>query len=117
MATVLRLGPVPLQLRRATRIAELERIFGTGVDLVEVTTAAQLVAALATPGVFGVALDAATPGELADAIVSAQPLPVLRPPWRQQRNARGEVDELFDGYRLLTGDEVRRLGDGELSVT
>ncbi len=115
MATVVRLGP--LQLRRAARIAELERIFGTAVDLLEVSTAAELVAAMAAPGVVGVALDAAPPGELAGAIAAAQPLPVLRPLWRQRRNRRGEIDELFDGYGLLTGSDVRRLADGELSIT
>ena len=108
MAKVVRLGPVPLQLRRAARSAELERIFGTEVDLEEVTTGAQLVAVLATLAVIGVALDAAPPGELADAITAAQPLPVLRP-WRQQRNARGEINELFDGYGLLSDNEIRRL--------
>ncbi len=64
MATVVRLGPVPLQLRRAARLAELERIFGTDVDLLEVSTAGELVTALDTPDVIGVALDAAPPAEL-----------------------------------------------------
>ncbi len=117
MATVVRLGPVPLQLRRTARIAELERVFGTTVDLLEVSTAAELVAALATPGVVGVALDAAPPGDLAELIAAVHPLPVLRPLWRQHRNVRGEIDELFDGYGLLDGKEVRRLGDGELAIT
>jgi len=112
MTTVVRLGPVPLQVRRAGRIAELERIFGTAVDLFEVSSAAELVAALATHGVVGVAIDAAPPGELPETIAAAQPLPVLRPLWRQHRNARGEIDELFDGYGLLTGTDVRRLADG-----
>src|SRR3712207_4098778 len=80
MATVVRLGPVPLQLRRAARIAELERVFGTTVDLVEVSTLAALATALATPAVVGVAVDAAPPGELAQAIAAAQPLPVPRAP-------------------------------------
>lgn len=117
MATVVRLGPVPLQLRRAVRIAELERVFGTTVELLEVSTAAALVAALATPGVVGVAIDAAPPGELAEVIAASKPLPVLRPLWRQHRNIRGEIDELFDGYGLFTGTEVRRLADAELSIT
>ncbi len=90
-------------------MAELERVFGTVVDLLEVSTAAELVTALAAPGVIGVAL-AAPPGELAEAIAVAQPLPVLRPLWRLRRNARGEIDELFDGYGLLTGEDVGRLG-------
>lgn len=71
MPTVVRLGPVPLQLRRASRIAELERIFGTAVELVEVTTAVELLGVLATPGVIGVAIDAAASGELTDAIAAA----------------------------------------------
>ena len=117
MATVVRLGPIPLQLRRAARIAELERVFGTTVDLLEVSTLAELATALATPGVVGVAVDAAPPGELAQAIAAAQPLPVLRPLWRRHRNVRGEIDELFDGYGLLAGNEVRRLADRELSIS
>ncbi len=117
MATVVRLGPVPLQPRRAARIAEFERIFGTAVNLLEVSNAAELVAALATHGVVGVAIYAAPPGELPEAIAAAQPLPVLRPLWREHRNARGDIDEHFDGYGLLTGTDGRRLADGELSIT
>jgi hypothetical protein len=116
MAIVVRLGPVPLQHRRAGRIAELERIFGTTVELVEVSTTAELVTALATPGVIGVALDAAPPRELAGTAAAAHPLPVLRPLWRRQRNARGEMDEVFEGYGLLSGMDVVRLADGELST-
>lgn len=83
----------------------------------EVTTTAELVPATAGAEVIAVALDAAPPGELAEAVVAARPLPVLRPLWRLRRNARGETDEVFDGYGLLTDDEVRRLADGELSST
>ncbi len=91
MATVVRLGPVPLQLRRAARITELERIFATEVELLEVSTVAELVSALASLDVIGVALDAAPPGQLTDAIAAAHPLPVLRPLWRRfpQRAGRG----------------------------
>ena len=117
MATVVRLGPVPLQLRRVARLAELERIFGTAVELLEVSTAAELVTALAAQAVVGVAVDAAPPGKLAEVIAASRPLPVLRPLWRQHRNVRGEVDEVFDGYGLLAGNDVRRLADGELSIT
>ena len=42
MAIVVRLGPVPLQHRRTGRIAELERIFERPIDLVEVSTIAEL---------------------------------------------------------------------------
>ncbi len=108
---------MPLQSRRGTRIAELERIFRTPVDLVEVSTVVELGAALATPGVIGLALDAAPPGEFPAAVAAALPLPVLRPLWRRQRNARGERDEVFDGYGLLTGREVVTLADGELAST
>src|SRR3712207_5480608 len=62
MATVVRLGPVPPQLRRAARLGELERVFRTTVDLLEVSTLAELATALATPGLIGVAVDAAPPG-------------------------------------------------------
>ena len=54
------------------------------------------------------------PGDLADASTAAGGRPVLRPLWRQERNSRGEVDELFDGYGLLTGNGVERLADGQL---
>ena len=33
----------------------------------------------------------------------------------RQRNPRGETDEVFDGYGLLSGTDVGRLADGELS--
>jgi hypothetical protein len=44
-------------------------------------------------------------------------LPKLRPLWRRQRNTRGEFDEVFDGYGLLTATDIVRLADGELSTT
>ncbi len=50
-------------------------------------------------------------------MAAALPLPVLRPLWRRQRNARGETDEVFDGYGLLRGREVVTLADGELAST
>ena len=115
MALVVRLGPVPLQHRRTGRIAELERILERPVELVEVSTTAELVSALATQDVICVALDAAPPGGYAEAVAAAHPLPVLRPLWRRQRNPRGETDEVFDGYGLLSGTDVVRLADGELS--
>jgi hypothetical protein len=36
------------------------------------------------------------------------------PLWRQERNSRGEADEVFDGYGLWTADRVDRLADGQL---
>jgi len=42
-------------------------------------------------------------------------LPVLPPLWRRQRNTRGEIDEVFDGYGLLTVADAVGLADGELS--
>src|SRR5437588_12600547 len=95
MAIVVRFGAVPLQHRRIGRIAELDRIFGTAVQLVEVFSTAELITALATPEVTAVAVDAAPPGELSQAVVAARSLPVLRPLWRRQRNARGQIDEVF----------------------
>jgi hypothetical protein len=114
MAIVLRLGPLPLGGRRAARVAELERIFGTGVELFEVFSVAQLAAA-ARPDVSAVALDAPPPGQLNEAVSAAGSRPVLRPLWRGERNSRGETDEHFAGYGLLTGTDVVRLADGELS--
>jgi hypothetical protein len=32
-------------------------------------------------------------------------------------NTRGEIDEVFDGYGLLSGPDIVRLADGELAVT
>ena len=103
MAIVVRLGPVPLQHRRTGRIAELERIFERPIGLVEVFTIAELLNALKTQDVIGVALDAAPPGELAEAVAVAHPLPVLRPLWRRQRNRRGETDEVFDATACSAG--------------
>jgi hypothetical protein len=114
MAIVLRLGPLPLGGRRAARVAELERILGTGVELIEVFSVAEL-AAVARPDVIAVALDAPAPGQLNEAVAAVGSRPVLRPIWRRERNSRGETDELFAGYGLLTGTEVVTLADGELS--
>ena len=115
MTTVVRLGPLPLQRRRASRVAELERILGTVVQLVEVFSVAELATAVGDRDVVAVALDAPQPGGFTEAVAAAGSLPVLRPLWRSQRNARGEIDEVFDGYGLLTATGVVRLGDGELS--
>ena len=117
MAIVVRLGPLPLQRRGPTRVAELERIFGTAVQLIEVFTVAELATAVETPDVIAVALDAPPPGQLAEAIAAVGALPKLRPLWRRQRNTRGEFDEVFDGYGLLTATGIARLADGELSTT
>jgi hypothetical protein len=114
MVIVVRLGPLPLGRRRASRVAELERILATVVDVVDVTDVARLADAVAGSDVAAVALDAPAPEDLADAVTAAGDRPVLRPLWRQERNSRGEVDELFDGYGLLTGDGVERLADGQL---
>ncbi len=115
MVIVVRLGPLSLQHRREIRVAELERIFATDVHLVEVATVAELVTAVATPRVIAVAIDAAPPGELDAAVAAAVSLPVLRPHWLRRRNHRGEIDETFDGYGLLTDTGVSGLADGELA--
>ena len=117
MAIVVRLGPLPLGHRRATRIAELERILGVAVHLVEVVTVTELVTAIRAPDVVAVALDAPRPGELTAAVEAASSLPVLRPLWRRQRNTRGEVDNVFDGYGLLTAAGIVGLANGELSTS
>ncbi len=117
MATVVRLGPLPLGHRRGSRIAELERILATPVQLVESATLDEFVIAVAGPNVIAVALDAPRPGELSAAVEAAGSRPVLRLLWRRQRNTRGEVDEVFDGYGLLTETGVVELADGELSTT
>jgi hypothetical protein len=116
MAIVVRLGPLPLGRRRPARVVELERICGAVVDLVEVSTVTELARTVERLQVGAVALDASPPGQLAEAVAASGSIPVLRPLWRRQRNARGEVDELFDGYGLLVGEEIVRLGHGELPI-
>lgn len=107
-------GPLPLGRRRASRVAELERILATAVEVVDVTDVARLAGAVAGRDVAAVALDAPAPEDLADTITAAGDRPVRRPLWRLERNSRGEVDELFDSYGLLTGDGIERLADGQL---
>ncbi len=116
MTVVVRLGPLPLQRRSASRVAELERILGTAIQLVEVFTLAELLTAVGAPDVVAVALDATQPGAFTEAVAAAGALPVLRPLWRRQRNTQGEIDEVFGGYGLLTATDVVRLADGELSA-
>lgn len=116
MAVVVRIGPLPLGRRREVRVAELERLFGTPVELVEILDIADLAPAIAIAGVRAVVIDAAAADQLADAVRIAGPLPVLRPLWREVRNPRGEMDEVFDGYGLLTGRALDRLPDGALAV-
>jgi hypothetical protein len=53
--------------------------------------------------------------KLNEAVAAAGSRPVLRPAWRRERNSRGETDEHFAGYGLLTGTDVVRLADGGLS--
>lgn len=60
-------------------------------------------------------LDSATAPRLRNALDDLVDQEDNRPLWRRQRNARGEIDEVFDGYGLLTATGVVRLGDGELS--
>ncbi|MCA1696603.1 MAG: hypothetical protein LC749_18825, partial [Actinobacteria bacterium] len=78
-----------------------ERILGTTVELVEVSTVAELIIAVGDLGVVAVALDAPQPGRLPEAVAAAGSLPVLRPLWRRQRNARGEIDEVSDATGSL----------------
>ncbi len=116
MAVVVRIGPLPLGRRREARVAELERILGTAVDLVEVFDVIDLATAMETPDVRAVAIDATATDDLADAVRIAGQLPVLRPLWRRLRTSRGEVDELFVGYGLLTGGGVESVPDGALAL-
>ena len=116
MAIVVRLGPLPLGRRRPSRVVELERIFATAVEIVEVFDVAGLVAAMEMADVLALALDSSGPDELGGAVAVAGHRPVLRPLWRRERNSRGEVDELFDGYGLFTTRRIERLADGQLST-
>lgn len=115
VAVVVRLGPLPLGRRRTARVRELERIFATAVELIEVDVAA-LAAAMEMHDVLAVALDASAPENLDGVLAAAGPRPVLRPLWRRDRNSRGEIDEMFDGYGLLTAGGIERLADGQLST-
>ncbi len=81
-------GPLPLQRRLASSVAELERIFGTEVQLVEVSTVTELAIAVGAPGVVAVAVDAPQPGAFTEAVAAAGSLPVLQAIWRRQRNTR-----------------------------
>jgi len=116
MAIVVRLRPLPLGRRRPSRVVELERIFATAVEIVEVFDVAGLAAVMEMGDVLTVALDSSGPEDLAGAVAVAGHRPVLRPLWRRERNSRGEVDELFDGYGLLTTGGIERLADGQLST-
>jgi len=75
MAIVVRLGPLPLGRRRASRVAELERILATAVEVIEVIDVTRLASAIAVRKVAAVALDAPGPEDLADAITAAGPRP------------------------------------------
>jgi len=116
MVVVVRLAPLPLRHRREARLAELQRVFGSDVHLIEVVSVAELIATLAESDAIAVALDAPAPGQLRDAVAATGSLPVLRPLWRPRRNNRGEMDEVFDGYGLLTDTGTARIADGELST-
>jgi len=107
---------LPLGRRRAARVGELERIFAAAVELMEVVDVAALAATMETHGVLAVALDASAPENLDGVLAAAGPRPVLRPLWRRDRNSRGEIDEMFDGYGLLTAGGIERLADGQLST-
>lgn len=94
MTTVVRLGPLPLQRRRASRVAELERILGTVVQLVEVFSTAQLVTAVEDRDVVAVALDAPQPGGFTEAVRSCRLAPgvaagLAATPQRAWRDRRG----------------------------
>lgn len=114
MGIIVRLGPIPLLARRATRVAELERIVAGPVELVEVTSVAELAAVSADADAVAIVIDATAPGDLTGAIALAGSVPVLRPLWRRVRNSRGEIDEVFDGYGRLTKGGVEPLADAAL---
>lgn len=115
MALVVRLGPLPLGRRHAARVGELERIFATAVELIEVVDLAALATAVEMHDVLAVALDASASENLDGVLAAAGARPVLRPLWTRDRNSRGEIDEMFDGYGLLTAGGIERLADGQLS--
>lgn len=94
----------------------MERIVGDPVDLIEVSSVAELTRVLTETEALAVVLDAPGPGDLAGAAEAAGRRAVLRPLWRSVRNSRGETDEVFDGYGRLTSEgAVERLADGALA--
>jgi hypothetical protein len=102
--------------RRVARVGELERIFATAVDLIEVVDVAALATALEMHEVLPIALDASASENLDGVLAAAGARPVLRPLLRRDRNSRAEIDERFDGYGLLTAGGIERLADGQLST-
>ena len=84
--------------------------------MVEVVDIGTLGAVLESRDVDALALDSSEPDGLAVAVAAAGSRPVLRPLWRSQRNSRGEIDELFDGYGVLTAGGTEKLADGQLST-
>jgi len=115
MAVVARIGPLPLGRRHQGRVAELEQIFGTAVELVEVFDLIEFAKNVAEAPVRAVAIDATATDQLSEAVRIAGRLPVLRPRWKRIRSPRGEVDEVFAGYGLLSGETVEHLADGALA--
>lgn len=77
---------------------------------------AALATAVEMHEVLAVALDASAPEDLDGVLAAAGPRPVLRPLWRRDRNSRGEIDEMFDGYGRLTAGGIESLADGQLSA-
>ncbi len=97
--------------------AELERIFGAVVQLVEVCTLDELVTAVRAPEVVGVALDAPPAGELREAAAAAGLAPRAAAALVATAQHRGQMDEVFDRYGLAKATDIVRLADGELSTT
>jgi len=103
MTTVVRLGPLPLQRRHASRLAEFERILGTVVQLVEVFSIGELVTAVGDRNVIAVALDAPQPGGLTEAVAGR-----YRCCGPYGTTARGEIDEVSTAKGLMVARDIAR---------
>lgn len=114
VARVLRLARLAL---RSNRRAELERIFGTGVEVFDTALAdagslRQLARVL---DVDAIVLDVVAPPALPELLDGLGDYRVLRPTWVETRTSRGELQPSFAGYRLLGSDaSLRSIDDGAL---
>ena len=113
-ARVVRVAPLPL---RSDRAAELQRIFGTNVDVTEtsVTERSHVAAVAASVEADAVLLDVVDPASLGPLVRGLSSEVLLRPILDFVRTSRGEQQPVFVGYgRLTAGGNIEPLADGAL---
>lgn len=114
-ARVVRVAPLPI---RGDRAAELRRVFGTDVEVVETSLVAPVRVAevVASAVVDAVVLDVVEPVALAALIEALAAHTLLRPILEFVRTSRGQRQPVFVGYgRLMRSGDVVKLTDGELA--